>query len=1200
MSALQETLTIVRKTFAALSLVWLVVAGAGVATAQEFRGAIEGTVSDTTGGVLPGVTVTVTNTATAVEQNVVTDDSGRFRVLYLNPGSYTVAAELSGFKKFVRVDNQVRVGDVLRVDVVLEAGGVTETVSVTADRPTLNTSSGISGTVIDSRQIAELPLGDGTAYMLTRLAPGIMDTSDLHFARPADNANLGGIVANGVQGGNEFTIDGSPNMSNARGVGFSPPSDAIEQFKVQTNAFDAQSGHTAGAVVNLAVKSGTNSLRLATSYFNRGDSRAATPLLTIRNNGTKPTREYNRYTGTLSGPVVRNRTFFMASFEHLRDVQPEPATYTVPTEAMRRGDFSEFSNQIFDPASVNAAGARQPFPNNQIPANRIDRVAAAYAAFYPLPNRPGVVRNYFTNQLRPYDYNAGMGRVDHNFTDTNRFYVTTYWNKRQEDRYNWADGASNATDGGAINGFEVTHGFDYRTNTGAIGGYTSALSSNMLLDLRGSWSRFGEYRDPAAEFDPSSLGFAASALRAMGDYRYLPFITIGTFSTTNSNSTFASLGAQRSDFGDGFSRPLNTYAFAPTVTRVWGAHTPRAGFDFRLQQWEIVNHGYPGGRFQFNGAYTRASNSAPLNDPAQSLAQFLLGLPTATTGAVATSGTASSQFELTSPGTFTQTYHHFFVQDDWRVSPRLTANLGVRLEINTGMAESSDRNLAGFDMTTASPIEAAALAAYALNPIAQLPVSSFRVRGGLLFADGPVNETKTKLLPRGALAYSIDERTVLRGGVGLFSYDYFFENINQTGFSQATPVLATQDNGITFTGVTLTNPLPSGELIQPTGASLGLRTALGQNLGTLYQRDRTTPYYTRWEASLQRDLGHGLVAAFSYVGSRGNDLPVARAINNIPIQYLSTSRSRDAATESLLTANVPSPFTGMLPGSTINGATVQRQQLLRPFPQFGTISIEEYSGSDRYHAATVQVDKRFRGRNSLTAQYTWSRLRDQLNFLNPADGVLEDRVSPNDRPHRFSTAATLGLPFGRDQKWGRGWNDVLEAVAGGWQISATYQYQNGAPLVFGTSTYFDASCDQGGLTSTIGKKSGRSISGLDTPAWDVSCFYFHDAAVQTGGVDDPVKQRADTRIQMGNNVRYFPSTLPHVRTDDVHLLDLGISKRFAMPRDMTFQVRIEVINALNYTVLWNPDTNPRNATFGFINQDRNNPRDIQIGARFTF
>ena len=1179
----------------------LIAAMTAAATAQDFRGTIEGTITDSTGGVLPGVTVTVTNTATSVEQHVVTDEAGRYRVLYLNPGTYTVAAEISGFKKFLRLDNDVRVAEVTRVDVTLETGGVTETVSVTAERSTLNTSSGVSGTTVDSKQIAELPLGDGTAYMLTRLAPGIMDSSDLHFARPADNGNLAGIVANGAQGANEFTIDGSPNMSNARGVGFSPPSDAISQFKVQTNAFDAQTGHTAGAMVNLVVKSGTNDLHLATNYFNRSDGRAATPLLTTRNNGTKPTREYNRYTGTLSGPVIRNRTFFMGSFEHLRDVQPEPAVYTVPTERMRQGDFSEFTTLIYDPNTI-SGGVRSPFLNNQIPGNRIDRVAAAYAALYPLPNRSGTNANYFTNQLRPYDYNAGMGRIDHNFGNASRAYGTVYWNKRQEDRYNWAQDASNATDGGVINNFAVTKGFDYRTNTGVTSGYTSALSSGTLLDVRGSWSRFGEYRDPSQTFDPASLGFASSATSAIGNYKYLPLMTFGSFSTTNESSTIASLGSRRSDWGDGFNRPLNVLSFAPTLTRVWGAHTPRAGYDFRYERWAITNNGFPGGRFTFNGAYTRLNNSAPTNDRAQSWAQFLLGLPTAATGPVATPGSnpQSSQFEIAAPGEWTQVMHHFFVQDDWRISPKLTANLGLRLEINSGMSEIQNRNLSGFDTTTPNPIEAAAVAAYALNPIPELAASAFHVRGGLLFADGPVNDTKSKWLPRAAAAYLLNDRTVLRGGVGLFSWDYFFENINQSGFSQATPVLTTSDNGLTFTGATLSNPLPSGQLIQPVGAALGLRSQLGQSLNTLYQPDRATPYYTRWETSLQRDLGNGMVASFIYTAAQGRDLPVTRAINNLPIQFLSTSRSRDAALESTLSAQVANPMAGLLPGSTINGATVARNQLLRPFPEFGTISVEEYSGSDRYKAATVQFEKRFRGANSFTAQYTRSSIRDTLNFLNPQTGELEDRVSPNDRPHRFSTGGIWRLPFGKQQKWGSSWNDLVDAIAGGWQVSGTYQYQNGAPLVFNNSLYIDPSCDAQRITSSIGEKVAGGISGLDVPGWDVSCFYFHDAAVQTNGADDPAKQRADTRIQMGNNVRYSPSTFEHIRTDDVHLLDVGISKNFSLPRQMTFQVRIEIINALNYTVLWNPNLDPRQSNFGIINQDRNNPRDIQIGARFTF
>jgi Carboxypeptidase regulatory-like domain len=1181
------------------AVVALAATGAPV-SAQDFRGGIRGTVLDATGGVLPGVTVTVTNSATGVSQTVVTDDKGLYEVLYLNAGSYAVKAELSGFKTVVRAGYDVRVGDVLQVPLTLSTGGVEETVTVTAESPLLNTTTGVSGTTVDAKQIAELPLGDGTAYMLTRLAPGITDSSDLHFARPADNGNLAGITANGVQGGNEFTIDGAPNMSNARGVGFSPPSDAIAQFKVQTNAFDAQTGHTAGAVVNLALKSGTNAFHVASGYFNRNDSRSSTPRLTIRAGGTKPTREYNRFTGTLSGPIVRNKTFFMASFEHLRDVQPEPASYTVPTEKMRNGDFSEFANQVFDPATVTSGGVRTAFAGNIIPPARISPVAAAYAALYPLPNRPNTVSNYFTNQLRPYDYNAGMSRIDHNFNSASRLFGTVYWNKRQEDRYNWAQDATNATNGGTINGFAVTKGYDYRSNTGVTAGYTSALSSRLLFDLRTSWARFGESRDPAQDFDPAKLGFASSALPLFGDFRYLPLFTFGSFSTTNENSTISSLGARRADWGNGFSRPMDTFSVTPTLTKMWGKHTTRLGYDLRWQDWTIISDGFPGGRFQFNGAYTRATNSAGLNDRAQSWAQFLLGLPTAATGAVATPGTSSSQFEIASPGEFRQVYHGIFVQDDWRVSPRLTLNFGLRLEKNGGMSEVDDRNLAGFDTVTSNPIEPAATAAYAASPIPEIPVSAFKVKGGLMFADGQVNKTVTKAMPRGAFSYLLNERTNLRGGFGIFSYDYFFENINQAGFSQATPVLVTNDNGITFTGATLANPIPGGQLLQPVGDALGLRSQLGQNLGTLYQPDRDAAYYRRWEVSLQRDWRGGWVSAFTYIGSRGVNLPVVRATNNIPASYLSTSRSRDAANETFLTTNVTNPFAGLLPGSTINGATVQRQQLLRPFPEFGTFSLEEYHGSDRYDAATLQIEKRFRSGNSLTAQYTHSSLHDKLNFLNPQDGVLEDRVSPNDRPNRFSLGTSLRLPFGRQERFGKDWNTAIDAVLGGWQLSGTYQYQDGFPLSW-ASSYYDASCgNPASLVSRIGEKVSGGVAGLDVPAWDVSCFYFHDAPVQVNGVDSPALQRADQRIQLGNNVRYFPSTLPKVRTDNLHLLDIGLYKNFRLPHNTRLQFRLEAINALNYTVLWNPDTNPRNATFGFINQDRNNPRDFQIGARFTF
>src|SRR4029079_14865006 len=293
---------------------------APVAFAQDFRGAISGTVTDSTGAVLPGAAIVVTRDDTNVASNAFTDGKGVYSVRYLNSGRYTVSAKLDGFKTVLRKGIDVRVGDSIQVDLVLETGGLEETIEVVAGTPVLDTTSGVTGQVIDSNQIQQLPLGDGTAYMLTRLAPGIADSSDLHFSRPMDNGNLAGVVSNGARGGNDFTLDGAPNRVSPNNttvstpgsdhnngvVGFSPPSDAIAEFKVQTNAFDAQSGQTAGAVVNLALKSGTNSLRGNLSYFNRDDARSATPLLSERAGAEKPTRSYNRVTGTVSGPLIKD------------------------------------------------------------------------------------------------------------------------------------------------------------------------------------------------------------------------------------------------------------------------------------------------------------------------------------------------------------------------------------------------------------------------------------------------------------------------------------------------------------------------------------------------------------------------------------------------------------------------------------------------------------------------------------------------------------------------------------------------------------------------------------------------------------------------------------------------------------------------------------------------------------------------------
>ncbi|HVS29866.1 MAG TPA: TonB-dependent receptor [Thermoanaerobaculia bacterium] len=1170
-------------------------------SAQDFRGTISGTVTDSTGGVLPGVTVTVTNAATNIASTTVTDAKGFYRVPFLLSGSYRAEAQLEGLKTAVRRDIVVRISENITADFVMEAGGMSEVISVTASVPVLDTNSASTGQIIDSNQIEQLPLGDGTAYMLTRLAPGVSDTSDLHFSRPMDNAGLSGIVANGALGGNDFTLDGAPNRvspnntspgNNSGVVGFSPPSVAIAEFKVLTNSFDAQAGHTAGASVNLALKSGTNEFLGTLAAFNRSDSRAATPLLSERAGSEKPTRDYNRYTGMLSGPIVRDRTFFMVSFERLKDVQPEPASYTVPTAKMRAGDLSEWlpGVVIYDPrTATGSTNTRQPFPGNIIPADRIHPIARAYASYYPEANRPGLENNYFTNQPRPYDYNALLGRIDHNFNGSNRLFANGYWNKREEDRYNWAKGAANATGEGAINGFEVTHGFDFRSNTGVTLGLTSVMANNLVFDVISSWSKFSEWREAAQEFDPATLGFSAETVALMNGYQYLPFITFGGFSTTNSNSRIASLGSQRSDFGLGFDRPFQNLSFVPTASWLWRAHSLKGGYELRRQQWEIQPSAYGAGRYHFAGTYTRLNNSAAQNILAQSWAQFLLGIPTTATNTVASPGSTSSQFEIAADADYRQDSHALFLQDDWHVNDRLTLNMGLRFEYDRALTESDDRNLGGFDRTISSPIEAAALANYAANPIPQIPVGQFAVRGGLQFADGAIYNDMDKIMPRLGFSYLLNEKTVLRGGAGLFSYQYYFDAGNQLGFSQPTGIITTENNGGIFL-TDLSNPIPSGQLTPPPGSSRGAATGLGLNIGTVVPSEREVPYYTRWQLGAQREVARGWLVELFYVNSKGRNLPVRREINGIPFEYLSTATQRDTANEALLSGTVSNPFRGMLPGTGINGNTVARSQLLRPFPQFLSIVTEEYRGSDEYQAGTIRVEKRFSGGNSLLTTYTRSRARDKLFFLNPSNGVLEDRISPNDRPNRFTVGATLALPFGDGRRWGSNWGGLTNALLGGWTTSMTYQYQSGFPLLFNNNIYYDPSRNPHDLRSNIGGNcSGGGIAGLDCAAWDTSGFFI------PGGTG-----RTDPRLVMGNTVRRFPSTIDGMRSDDLHLMDVGVYKNFALPGSMRFQLRIEAINALNYTVLWNPNVVPTNASFGLVNQDRNNPRDIQIGGRLTF
>jgi hypothetical protein len=553
------------------------------------------------------------------------------------------------------------------------------------------------------------------------------------------------------------------------------------------------------------------------------------------------------------------------------------------------------------------------------------------------------------------------------------------------------------------------------------------------------------------------------------------------------------------------------------------------------------------------------------------------------------------------------------------VSDRLTLNVGVRYDLELGMTEAENRNTRGFDLTTASPIQAAAMARYAAAPPVGVPLTAQqfgdRLVGGYAFLsdDQPRvwDADRNNFQPRIGATYKVGERAVIRGGFGVYSAPFQIQGVpglnnvlNQIGYSRSTPVPVTNDGGLTF-GATLSNPVPSGTLLQPIGSSQGLSTNLGGSPGTIFPTERKNPTFWRYSIGVERELPGDILVEVSYLGQTGRDLPLTEPINFVPEAYRTQSTLRDTAAETFLTQTVSNPFQGLFPDNPgVSGGTIARRRLLLAYPQFDTLSSETYRGSNTYHGLLARLDKRFTKGLMVMSSYTWSRFREKVAPLNPWED-LEERVGPGDRPHRVTLASVVELPFGSGRAIGKEWGGVTNAVLGGWQLSGKFEWQTGQPLTWG-NVYYDQGCgDPSGLTSRWGSEGGQKL-GIDVPFFDTSCFYtrngeaFRNAAGQVLTFGAP-------EISLGAaNIRRFPTTLEHVRFQNHHLLDLGLTKSFQLGTRVRLQVRVEALNATNYTLFnaGNVILAPTNAAFGRItNIDSSTvmkPRDYQLGVRLTF
>jgi hypothetical protein len=580
-----------------------------------------------------------------------------------------------------------------------------------------------------------------------------------------------------------------------------------------------------------------------------------------------------------------------------------------------------------------------------------------------------------------------------------------------------------------------------------------------------------------------------------------------------------------------------------------GAHNIRFGGEFRTTAINRINYGNLTPAYTFGANWTVATDTAAASPMGQQMAAFMYGLPTG--GSVSRNDSFAAISKMFA----------WYVQDDWKITRKLTLNLGFRHELEFGETERYNRANRGFDFTTPSPVQAAAQANYRSNPIAQIPVDQFRVVGGQLFASsnnrGLYELAPHNFMPRIGVAYLLTPTTVLRGGYGVFfeSFAADFVSVTQNGYSQTTSMVPSVDNGLTFQATLQNNPFPDGILL-PTGASGGLNTFLGRSIG-FFNPNNLHGYAQRWNFNVQREFAQRVLVEVGYTGNRGTHIGTSNQWGGLPDIYLSRSPFRDQATINALAAMVPNPFYGIPQFATtpLANPTVSVSQLLQRYPQFTGVSSTDGSGFSWYHALSVRAEKRFSHGLTMQLNYTWSKFMEADSRLNGVESPLEHVVSTQDRPQQFSPNGIYELPFGKGKRFLANLPGWADRFAAGWQVQAIYIAQTGPPMAFGNILFV------GNLHDIVLPKSERTINR----------FFNTDAGFNKVAAQQPA-----------SNYRTFPSQLTGARNPGWNLWAMSVIKSIRIREKVNFEVRAEAKNALNHPNFGGPSLNPTNALFGTI------------------
>lgn len=1059
----------------------------------------------------------------------------------------------------------------------MTVGDVAEHVVVTGETPLLDASTASTGQVIDQRRIVELPLNGGNAFNLTRFTAGVNSYAIPNHATLATAPDVVSRFSINGSGNNnsEFMIDGTPSMYGQNNA-YIPPVDMVQEFRVQTATYDARLGHSPGGNINLMLRSGSNAFHGTLYEFHNNRSleglsfferqrfydAATGPPTREKNDSIHPKHIINRWGGTVGGPLLlpriyngRNRTFWIYGYEGL--IRPSAAEgnafYTVPTSRQRQGDFSQLLSlgpafQIYDPATIRPAAngrySRLPLAGNIVPASRIDPLARNLFAYWPEPNSAGAAdgrNNYFVRPPTRNWFHNHLSRFDHNFSDKYRVFA----------RY----AQTNATNRAGQVFPSPTIGEDQvrgHKGLGLDGVYI--FSPSFLLNVRYGLSRYTYWRVPrAAGFDFQSAGFSRDLVSRLEPQAItFPYLAVDGLTPLGTNSPSGNF--------------TNYHVWSADLTNIRGNHSLRYGGEYRLFRESNYTFSNQVPRINFDATWTNGPfDNSPGAPMGPGMASFLLGIP------------SSGQITVNPSSADQSTYTAFYMQDDWKVTSRLTVNLGLRYEYESPIVERYNRSVRGFDFTSANPIEAEAQRNYAGSPLPEIAAGQFRAPGGLLFAGvngqprGLWASDRNNLAPRVGFAWQLSPKTVFRGGYAIFFVPVGNDraDVNQGGFSQRTTLVPSTDNGQTFVA-SLANPFPNG-FAQPRGAAGGLSTDVGQAVSH-FREKVLNGYMQRWSLGVQRQLPRRIVVEASYVANRAVKLPVNTELDYIPQQYLSQSPVRDDAAINRLSAQVPNPFFPLLAGTGLAGRTVQRSQLLRPYPHFTGLRRSEPAGYSWFHSLQTSVERRFANGFQVQGTYTWAKFMEAINYLTDGDTRPEEVISDLDRPHRFTLTGMWELPIGRGRAFFPGARGIVGHLMSGWQLQAAYEAQSGGPVAFGNLIF------QGDIKGVTIPNSERTLN-----RW-----------FNTTGFE------RDARRQLQFNVRRFSSRFTGIETHGINMWNASGTKNFRLREGMRLQFRSEWANAMNHSHFSGPVVVPTNLLFGSVTATTGRPRQIHFALKLVF